>query len=78
VKDAASKALLEIAIVPELLPRLERWVDDCITVAFWRKGDTLPLSDENPNEPQTGPPGNHNGFPGRCPPSAPPPVTPLP
>jgi hypothetical protein len=32
----------------------------------------------DPNEPHTGPPGNHNGFPGRCPPSAPPPVTPLP
>jgi len=29
--------LLEIAIVPELLPRLERWADDRITVAFWRK-----------------------------------------
>jgi hypothetical protein len=32
----------------------------------------------DPNEPHTGPPGNHNGFPDRCPPSAPPPVTPLP
>ena len=32
----------------------------------------------DPNEPHTGPPGNNNGFPGRCPPSAPPPVTPLP
>ena len=32
----------------------------------------------DPNEPHTGPPGNHNGFPGRCPPSAPPPVTPGP
>jgi hypothetical protein len=32
----------------------------------------------DPNEPHTGPPGNHNGFDDRCPPSAPPPVTPLP
>jgi hypothetical protein len=32
----------------------------------------------DPNEPHTGPPGDNNGFPGRCPPSAPPPVTPLP
>jgi hypothetical protein len=32
----------------------------------------------DPNEPHTGPPGNNNGFPGRCPPNAPPPVTPLP
>jgi hypothetical protein len=32
----------------------------------------------DPNEPHTGPPGDQNGFPGRCPPSAPPPVTPLP
>lgn len=32
----------------------------------------------DPNEPHTGPPGDHNGFPGRCPPTAPPPVTPLP
>lgn len=32
----------------------------------------------DPNEPHTGPPGNHNGFPGRCPPSAPPVVTPGP
>ena len=32
----------------------------------------------DPNEPHTGPPGNHNGFPGRCPDSAPPVVTPGP
>jgi hypothetical protein len=32
----------------------------------------------DPNQPHTGPPGNHNGFPGRCPPSAPPVVTPGP
>jgi hypothetical protein len=32
----------------------------------------------DPNHEHTGPPGKHNGFPGRCPPSAPPPVTPGP
>jgi hypothetical protein len=31
-----------IAIVPELLPRLERWLDDRVTVALWRERDTLP------------------------------------
>ena len=30
----------------------------------------------DPNHVHTGPPGEHKGFPGRCPPSAPPPVTP--
>lgn len=32
--------------------------------------------DGDPNHSHTGPPGNHNGFPDRCPPSAPPPKTP--
>jgi hypothetical protein len=32
----------------------------------------------DPNHVHTGPPGEHKGFPGRCPPSAPPPVTPGP
>jgi hypothetical protein len=36
-----SAGVTTIAIVPELLPRLERWLDDRVTAALWRKGETF-------------------------------------
>ena len=62
--EATPSASLEALATPNDPPGQDQYKPGC------GRGD--------PNHVHTGPPGEHKGFPGRCPPSAPDPVTPGP